>query len=241
MKEIETVIRSEAIAKVSRKPELAQTGAGFPVCRFTVATSGGPGRNPVILPVYVFGGPSEERRRLALRCAELRVGELVQATGFERQRVMETKRGKSWRENAMEAVDVHVLGADGRPVKRPDAEGEGLLPGLVVHCMKSPYEIYIGRGKDPETFEQSEWGNRFSERESKFDVVRVETAQEAVACYRAELWERIRSEELSLERLAGLAGKTLGCWCAPACCHGDVLAPASVWAMEELARRRAGC
>lgn len=241
MNEIETQIKSKAIARVSRRPELARTGAGFPVCRFTVATDEGPSRNPVIMPVYVFGGPAEAQRRLALRCASLRVGELVQATGLEQQRVRETKGGKRWRESALEAMDVQVLGDDGRPVKRDPREREGLLRGLVVHCMKSPYEVYIGRGKDPETFERSEWGNRFSHRDSRFEIVRVESAEEAVACYKAELWERIKREELSLERLASLAGKTLGCWCAPTCCHGDVLSSASIWAVEQLARERACC
>lgn len=241
MNEIETRIESKAIAKVTRKPELARTAADFPVCRFTVATDEGPAKNTVILPVYVFGGPSEAERKLALRCADLRVGELVQATGFERQAVRGTKRGKSWRENVLQAIDVQVLGADGRPVKRSPAADEGPLRGLVVHCMKSPYEIYIGRGKDPETFEPSEWGNRYSHRDSKFEVVRVSTAEEAVARYKAELWERIKSGQLSLERLASLAGKTLGCWCAPSCCHGDVLAGASIWAVEELTRQRSAC
>jgi|GEM_PF-1512408 len=241
MNEIETRIESKAVAKVTKKPEMTQTGAGFPICRFTVGTEEGPGKNPVILPVYVFGGPEESQRKLALRCGELRIGELVQVTGLQRQRALQTKRGERWRENTLQAMDVQVLGDDGRPVNRSVEERQGLLRGLVVHCMKSPYEVYIGRGKDPETYEPSEWGNRYSHRESKFEIVRVATAEEAVARYKAELWERITSEELSLERLASLAGKTLGCWCAPACCHGDVLAGASIWAVEKLARERAAC
>lgn len=241
MNEVKTQIECKAIAKVSKKPQLGHTASGFPVCRFTVQAEAAPASNPTIVPVYIFGGPEEAKRKLALRCASLRVGELVQATGIERQRVVGTKRGKSWRENSLLAVDVQVLGADGLPVARPEAEREGLLRGLVVHCMKSPYEVYVGRGKDPDTFEPSEWGNRFSHRDSKFEIVRVGTAEEAVACYKAELWERIKREELSLERLADLAGKTLGCWCAPACCHGDVLASASIWAVEELARQRSAC
>src|SRR5690348_5540889 len=68
MNEVKMEIRSEAIARVSRKPDLARTGAGFPVCRFAVATAEGPGRSPVVMPVYVFGGPEESRRKLALWC-----------------------------------------------------------------------------------------------------------------------------------------------------------------------------
>jgi hypothetical protein len=243
MTETQTRIESKAVARVSTKPQLARTGPGFPVCRFTVVTDEGSARNPVIKPVYVFGGPGELERRLALRCERLRVGELVQVTGLERQRVRRTKgkAGKRWYESSLQAMDVLVLGDDGHPVKRSD-ESERLLKGLVVHCMKSPYEIYIGRGKDPDTDERGEWGNMYSHRESHFErVIYVDTAEEAVACYKAELWESIKSGQLSLERLASLAGKTLGCWCAPSCCHGDVLAGASIWAVEELARQRSAC
>lgn len=242
MTETQTRIESKAVAMVSGRPELATTASGFPVCRFPVVTEAeGPASNPVKMPIYVAGWPGEAQRKLALRCAELRVGELVQATGFQRQRVKRTKRGKNWPETALQAMDVQVLGADGRPLQREASETESLLRGLVVHCMKSPYEVYIGRGKDPETKVKGEWPNMYSHRESKFEVVYVATAEEAVARYKADLWEGIKSGQLSLERLASLAGKTLGCWCAPSCCHGDVLAGASLWAVEELARRRSAC
>jgi Domain of unknown function (DUF4326) len=242
MTETQLRIESKAIAKVSKRPQMARTASGFPVCRFVVVTDEGPASNPVKMPIYVPGWPGELQRKLALRSGGLRVGELVQVTGIQRQRVRRIKGGKHWPETALQAMDVQVLGADGLPVARDERETERLLKGLVVHCMKSPYEVYIGRGKDPETQEKSEWGNRFSHRESKFEhVVYVRTAEEAVACYKAELWERIKRGELSLERLASLAGKTLGCWCAPSCCHGDVLASASIWAVQQLAKQRSAC
>jgi hypothetical protein len=235
-------IESKAVARVTKKPEMARTASGLPVCRFTVVTDEGPGSNPVKMPIYVPGWPGELQRKVALRSGRLRVGELVQVTGVQRQRVRRTKSGRHWPETALQAMDVQVLGADGLPVSCNEWETQRLLRGLVVHCMKSPYEVYIGRGKDPETQVRSEWGNRFSHRESKFEhVVYVESAEEAVACYKAELWEQIKRGELSLERLASLAGRTLGCWCAPSCCHGDVLARASIWAVEKLARQRSVC
>ncbi len=242
MNGVQTQIESKAVARVSKKPEMATTASGFPVCRFTVVAGEDPGRNPVIMPVYVFGGPGEAERMLALRCGNLRIGELVQVTGRHRQRVRQMKAGKRWREDAMQAMDVQWLGDDGRPLQRGFDETFGRLRGLVVHCMRSPYEVYIGRGKDPDTKERGEWGNRYSHRESVFgNVVYVDTAEEAVLRFKADLWEQINEGRMSLERLASLAGKTLGCWCAPECCHGDVLASASIWAVEELARERAGC
>src|SRR5690349_8603993 len=91
MIEMPTMVRTTAIARVSRKPELRHTGSGFPVCRFTLATDAGSAKCPVILPVFVFGGPEEGKRKLALRCGRLRVGELVEVKGYLRQRVRETK------------------------------------------------------------------------------------------------------------------------------------------------------
>ena len=242
MNEVQTRIESKAVARVSGKPEMARTGPGFPVCRFKVVTDESSARNPVVMPVYVFGGPADDQRKLALWCESLRIGELVQVTGLQRQRVRRTKGkvGKRWPETALQAMDVQRLGADGRPV--PRGSDDRLLKGLVVHCMKSPYEVYVGRGKDPATEERGEWGNQYSHRESSFEnVIYVDTAEEAVLRYKADLWEQINEGRLSMERLASLAGKTLGCWCAPECCHGDVLASASVWAVGQLAGERAAC
>jgi hypothetical protein len=75
----------------------------------------------------------------------------------------------------------------------------------VVHC-KHPYDVYIGR--------PSKWGN-------PFQIIRgVRSREQAVAKY-AE-WIETRPELLAA--LPELKGKTLGCWCAPRACHGDVLA-----------------
>ncbi len=76
----------------------------------------------------------------------------------------------------------------------------------VVHCKKEPFDIYIGR--------PSKWGNpfRIGKDGSREDVIRK---------YRD--WILVNSNlmaQLPLE----LKGKTLGCWCKPNACHGDVLA-----------------
>ena len=74
----------------------------------------------------------------------------------------------------------------------------------VVHCKKEPYDIYIGRG--------SKWGNPFKigEHGSREEVIR-----------RYE--EYVRANPNLLNSLGELKGKTLGCWCRPKACHGDVL------------------
>jgi len=79
----------------------------------------------------------------------------------------------------------------------------------VVHCKKAPYDVYIGR--------PSKWGNPFV-------IGRDGTREEVIKKYKA--W--IKTQPHLMASLHELKGKTLGCWCAPRPCHGDVL--------EELAR-----
>lgn len=104
----------------------------------------------------------------------------------------------------------------------------------VVHCKREPFDIYVGRGNDPQTGEPGKWGNPYSHRPSRVPgVIVVGSAAEAIERYRAHLWAEIRSGRLALDRLAELDGKTLGCWCAPAPCHGEVLAAAAAWAAAQ--------
>ncbi len=74
----------------------------------------------------------------------------------------------------------------------------------VVHCKKEPYDVYIGR--------PSIWGNPFSEG--------VHGSREEVI----DKYEYYLRNEPSLMRLLPqLEGMTLGCWCSPKKCHGDVI------------------
>lgn len=77
---------------------------------------------------------------------------------------------------------------------------------LVVHCKRSEYDVYIGR--------PSQWGNPFK-------VGPDGTRAEVIAKYARVLKHDLMKMEKA-HRL--LKGKVLGCWCAPAPCHGDVLA-----------------
>ena len=85
----------------------------------------------------------------------------------------------------------------------------------VVHCKREPYDVYIGR--------PSVWGNPFvHERKNVKDgAVLVESRERAIELYEIYIRDKIdRKELLGLEEIAG---KTLGCWCSPKPCHGDVL------------------
>ena len=75
----------------------------------------------------------------------------------------------------------------------------------VVHCKKEPYDVYIGR--------PSKWGNPFSVSPSR-------SREAVILAYKSY----IMSKPELLGSLHELKGKTLGCWCKPKPCHGDILA-----------------
>lgn len=74
----------------------------------------------------------------------------------------------------------------------------------VVHCKKESYDIYIGR--------PSKWGNPYT-------IGKDGTREEVIDKYR----RYILSNNKLLADLHELKDKTLGCWCKPKACHGDVL------------------
>ena len=74
----------------------------------------------------------------------------------------------------------------------------------VVHCKREKYDVYIGR--------PSKWGNPFV-------IGKDGTREEVVEKYR----DWILKNEYLMSCLPELKGKTLGCWCSPKVCHGDVL------------------
>lgn len=76
------------------------------------------------------------------------------------------------------------------------------------------YDVYIGRGRG------SIWENEYTHLTTKtLAKYRVRTREEAIECYRQDILKR---PDL-LSRLHELKGKTLGCWCLPKACHGQVL------------------
>ncbi len=83
----------------------------------------------------------------------------------------------------------------------------------VVHCKKHPYDVYIGRG--------SKWGNIYThikDRQTKADHI-VSSREESINMYRK--WIMLQPDLLA--DLKELKDKTLGCYCKPKSCHGDVL------------------
>lgn len=83
----------------------------------------------------------------------------------------------------------------------------------VVHCKKHDYDVYIGRGQ------RSKWGNPFSHRHGTSAMWVVSSREEAIEQYRK--W--LLTQTHLMFSLHELKDKTLGCWCKPEACHGDVL------------------
>lgn len=74
----------------------------------------------------------------------------------------------------------------------------------VVHVKRNPYSVYIGR--------PSKWGNPFNIAHYGRDG--------CIEKYR----EWIKTKPELLADLRELKNQTLGCFCKPLACHGDVLA-----------------
>lgn len=76
--------------------------------------------------------------------------------------------------------------------------------GTVVHCKRDSYDVYIGR---PSIF-----GN-------PFEIGKDGTRDEVIEKY----GDWVVNQSDIIGALPQLWGKTLGCWCKPKACHGDVL------------------
>ena len=82
----------------------------------------------------------------------------------------------------------------------------------IVHLKKESYDVYIGR--------PSKWGNPYSHKEGTLAEFKVANRAEALEKFEKYLLEN----ETLYNSLIELKGKTLGCWCKPNKCHGDILA-----------------
>lgn len=74
----------------------------------------------------------------------------------------------------------------------------------VVNCKKEKYDVYIGR--------PSRWGNpfRIGKDGSREDVIQ-------------KFKEYFYSNPKLMKDAVALKGKTLGCYCKPSPCHGDII------------------
>ena len=82
----------------------------------------------------------------------------------------------------------------------------------VVNIRRSRYDVYCGR--------PGAWGNRHR-------IGKDGNRNEVIVKHRRDLSRDIADGTVSLEDLAALSGKRLGCYCAPRPCHADNLAQAA--------------
>lgn len=84
----------------------------------------------------------------------------------------------------------------------------------VVNKREFKYDVYIGRG--------SKWGNPFTHLEGNtLAKYKVKTRKAAILAYKEYL---INGEgKHLLNDLHELKSQTLGCYCKPKACHGDIL------------------
>ena len=87
------------------------------------------------------------------------------------------------------------------------------MPTRIVNMKDEPYDVYIGRG--------SKWGCPYTVIKDRPTLAKeiVDTKEEALEKYKAYV---LATPEL-INSLDELEGKTLGCFCKPEKCHGDVL------------------
>lgn len=79
----------------------------------------------------------------------------------------------------------------------------------VVNIRKEKADVYIGRG--------SLFGNQFV-------IGKHGNREQVIAKYRAQFYTRLSNDEAFKQQVLQLRGKSLGCYCKPKACHGDVIA-----------------
>lgn len=78
---------------------------------------------------------------------------------------------------------------------------------------------------------KTKWGN-------KYIMGRDGDRDDVCEKHKVNLWSDIKAGRITLEELAELRGKKLGCHCHPLRCHADTLSAAADWAFAEIERRK---
>ena len=87
----------------------------------------------------------------------------------------------------------------------------------VVNLLKEKYDVYIGRSSDlGVSYRDGYFGNPFRMKEES-------DRQKVINKYRLFFEDRIKRDPEFKSRIEDLKDKTLGCFCKPLNCHGDVI------------------
>jgi len=83
----------------------------------------------------------------------------------------------------------------------------------VVNLFKEPYDVYIGRaGKGQNGY----FGNPFPLKKGEDRGATIER-------YKEYFYNRVETDSEFKSRILELKNKTLGCFCKPNSCHGDII------------------
>ncbi len=115
--------------------------------------------------------------------------------------------------------------------RQTGSKKETLSETSVVNQATDTYEIYIGRRSNPRVHMLTE-GVRPGEEGwlgnphpiGMCDLCSKEhTRKECIEAFRADFHRKIRTDPSFRRSLPALKGKSLGCYCKPLACHGDVI------------------
>lgn len=90
------------------------------------------------------------------------------------------------------------------------------MPTKVVNLNKERYDVYIGRGAG----ERGLFGNPHVLDANASSSLRALCIEK----FETYFLERLETDAYFKRRVHELKGKTLGCFCKPKQCHGDVIA-----------------
>ncbi len=88
----------------------------------------------------------------------------------------------------------------------------------VVNLKNSSYDIYIGRSGNGQS---GYYGNPHPIGYCEI-CKRTHTRKDSIAMFKLDFYNRIETDEEYKKRVLSLKDKTLGCFCKPLNCHGDI-------------------
>ena len=99
----------------------------------------------------------------------------------------------------------------------------------VVKIYKDSFDVYIGRDKNSNIpmlpNENGYFGNPIAKGKPCLVCGGIHRSPgDTIPCYRKYFMWRIEFDHLFAAEIEKLRGKTLGCFCKPNPCHGDVIA-----------------
>jgi hypothetical protein len=93
----------------------------------------------------------------------------------------------------------------------------------IVHCKKSLYDIYCGRGKCPRTGKYYNLGNPYSHKEGTAARFKASSLDESINSFESYVKNRMENDKEFKDSIESCKDQVLGCWCYPNRCHCEVI------------------